>query len=160
MRRTALFSECRTWRYALNRVWGDAGNLVQFIGLNPSTADEEADDPTVRRCIGYAQAWGYDGMVMTNLFAYRSTDPVQMILQGPRRAIGPDNDQWLLAIAGDCHLTVAAWGNQGRTFDRDKAVRKAFKGVQRLHVLKLTGDGHPGHPLYLSKTLEPFVWQA
>lgn len=129
-------------------------SFVQFIGLNPSTADETQDDPTVRRCINYAKAWGYGAMCMTNLFAFRATEPAVMKRQDD--PIGDDNNQWLERVSIFAGLVVAAWGTHGNHMDRGSLVESSYSwlGV-RLRCLKLTADGHPSHPLYLRGDLLP-----
>lgn len=153
MEHSAEFSPCRTYRYVLWRIWGGSTGYAMFIGLNPSTADETTNDPTVRRCIAYAKYWGYSGLCMTNLFAYRATDPAEM-----RRAVdpvGPDNNDWLRDAGSLASVIVAAWGCHGRHHGRDLVVRQMFP---QLTYLRLTKDGHPAHPLYLPKTLMPRPW--
>lgn len=149
----ATFSPCRTHRYTLGRRWSDQP-LVMFIGLNPSTADENIDDPTVRRCITYAKDWGYGGLLMTNIFAYRSTDPKGLL--GCEDPVGSDNDKALLECYQQAGIAIAAWGVHGTLLGRDSHVKTL---LPKLHYLKLTKDGHPGHPLYLPKTLKPILWQ-
>lgn len=148
-------SPCRRWRYTLYRETGRTSNeIVNFIGLNPSTADEVKDDPTIRRCISYATRWGYGGMVMTNLFAFRATDPEDM-----KRAddpIGPENDYWLQAVAEKSAITVAAWGNGGVYLERAERVASLIEDLQ---CLRKTGRGQPWHPLYLPQTLTPIPWR-
>jgi hypothetical protein len=125
-----------------------------FIGLNPSTADETNDDPTVRRCINYAAGWGYRALIMTNIFAFRATDPYDMMMaEDPG---GEDNDIWLKRAANEANMVVAAWGTHGAYQARGAAVSKM---LNPLHVLRLTKDGHPAHPLYLPKTLTPVPWE-
>ena len=153
-RPTAEFSPCRTYRYVLRRTWS-AGPAVGFILLNPSTADETENDPTIRRCIGYAKAWGYGSLVLGNLFALRSTDP-----KGLRQVadpVGPDNDDWLLRIAKEAGgKVICGWGNHGALNGRGRAVavNLAAAGVRPL-ALTVTTDGSPGHPLYLRGGLKP-----
>jgi hypothetical protein len=152
---TATFSPCRRWRYTLRRVWGAPGGpLCMFIGLNPSTADETQDDPTVRRCIRYAQSWGHSGLIMTNIFAWRDTDPAGM--KAADDPIGPDNDEALCAAASAADVVVAAWGVHGAHLGRGDAVRRL---LPRLHHLGLNQDGSPKHPLYLPKNLNPKPWR-
>lgn len=154
MERSATFSACRTYRYALWRRWG-RGDYVMFIGLNPSTADEINDDPTIRRCIGFARAWGYGALCMANLFAFRATQPADM-----KRAadpVGAENDHVLRQLADQAGVVVAAWGAHGTYKGRDQSVRLL---VPDLHYLRLTKDGHPGHPLYLPADLKPQRWSA
>jgi hypothetical protein len=153
MERTADFSPCRRYRYALWRTWGGITGYAMFVGLNPSTADETEDDPTIRRCIAFAKEWGYGGLCMTNLFAYRATQPTDMM--NADDPVGPDNDDWLRDAGGGASVVVAAWGVNGTFSGRNTAVRKT---LPRLHYLRLTKAGHPGHPLYLPKTLRPVPW--
>jgi len=150
MHSSATFSPCRRYRYALWRTWDEARPHVLFIGLNPSTADETQDDPTIRRCMGYARDWGYGGVCVANLFAWRATLPSD--LKRAEDPIGPDNDEWLERLAGEAEGVVAAWGNDGAHLGRSTAV----KGM--LHeplCLKLNRSGEPAHPLYLMAGLRP-----
>ncbi len=140
---SAEFSPCRSYRYALRRVWQPCRPLVLFIGLNPSTADASMDDPTVRRCATFAQAWGFGGLLIGNLFAYRSSDP--SVLARLPDPIGLENDAWLTCLAVEVSLSVAAWGNRGRLHDRSRAVSKL---LGELSCLGLTRQGQPRHPLY------------
>ena len=151
----AVFSPCRTYRYLLWREWIGGVGYAMFVGLNPSTADETQDDPTIRRCIAFAKSWGYAGLCMTNLFAFRATDPKDMMAVAD--PVGPDNNANLLDVAKDAGVIVAAWGAKGTHKGRDAEVCKM---LPPLHFLALTKDGHPGHPLYLPKTLTPFPMEA
>jgi hypothetical protein len=155
MKRSANFSPCRLYRYALWREWGaEPGSVdcgyVLFVGLNPSTADETNDDPTIRRCIAFARAWGFSGICMANLFAFRATDPADMLAAAD--PVGVENDDWLERLAESAGLVVAAWGVHGTYMGRDARVKER---IPDMHYLRLTKDGHPGHPLYLPKTLTP-----
>lgn len=158
----ATFSPDRLYRYTLWRMWPDlfidASNYVMFVGLNPSTADEVRDDPTIRRCIKFAQAWGFGSMCMTNLFAFRATDPDDM--KAAEEPVGPGNDEALIRIAKGAGLVVSAWGADGVHLGRadDVVSLLATSGVT-LHSLKVTKGGHPGHPLYLKKTSVPVPWR-
>ena len=149
---SAVFSPCRTYRYLLWRWWEIPRGYVMFVGLNPSTADESIDDPTIRRCIGFAKAWGYGGLCMANLFAFRATQPAAM--KAAHDPVGPDNDHALRESAERAGLLVAAWGVHGAHQDRAAAVMAMLPGI---HCLRLTKDGHPGHPLYLPRGLKPVV---
>jgi hypothetical protein len=151
--RSATLSPCRTYRYALWRRWG-RGPYAMFIGLNPSTADETNDDPTIRQCIGFARSWGYEALCMTNLFAYRATQPADM--KKDVEPVGTYNDHTLLSLAREAGVVVAAWGAHGTWLKRDEHVR--FLLGRKLHYLRLTKDGHPGHPLYLPASLRPVEW--
>ncbi|MFT3819806.1 MAG: DUF1643 domain-containing protein [Rubrivivax sp.] len=154
MDRGAYISECGRYRYSLWRQWGP-GDQVMFVGLNPSTADATLDDPTVRRCIGFARAWGYGGLVLTNLFAWRATSPRDMMAADD--PVGPDNDRVLRSAYAKAALTVATWGAFGSHGGRHDAVREM---LPRLHCLRLTKGGHPGHPLYLPGGLRPVEWEV
>lgn len=147
------FSPDRQYRYTLWRRWWDENlfvRFVQFIGVNPSTADETINDPTVTRCILYAQKWGYEAMCMTNLFAFRSTD-VRAMKRHPA-PIGGENDQWLLRVSRAASLVIACWGNHGTHMARDRDV---IQFIGTLHCLATSKDGNPKHPLYLKGDLEP-----
>ena len=149
----AVFSDDRIYRYALWRTWNETLPKVLFIGLNPSTADEIQDDPTIRRCIQYAKDWKFGGCIMGNIFAYRSTDPKKLSLVN--EPIGTKNDYWLKKLNKEATLTVAAWGNHGKLLDRGAEVNKLLKSF---HCLKITKKGFPSHPLYLSKKLKPILF--
>ena len=151
---TATFDVTRTWRYRLSRIWGE-GQRVNFIMLNPSTADAFKVDPTVRRCLGYARAWGAGSLEVTNVFALRSTDP--KALYGYYDPVGQDNDEAIVAAAKAADLVIAAWGVHGAHNGREGEVRKLLAGVE-VHTLAFSRDGHPRHPLYLAADLKPMVW--
>jgi hypothetical protein len=146
----ATFSPCRLYRYALWRKWGDEPP-VNVIGLNPSTADETDDDATIRLCIARAKDYGAGGLLMTNLFAYRTTYPVEMKRQGD--PVGPENDAALLAAAGMASIVVGAWGADGDYRARAWTVKRLLKD-HTLHAIKVTKQGHPSHPLRLPYTLK------
>ena len=127
-----------------------AGNMVAFIGLNPSTADETVNDPTVTRCMGYARRWGYSGMIMLNLFAYRATDPQEMKRQAD--PVGPANDFHLLLNCCRVQRVVCCWGNHGQYMGRAASVRQLLQmdvnGLQPHYMatalcLVLTSLGEP-----------------
>lgn len=150
--RSASFSPCRRYRYDLWRRWGPEPTLM-VVGLNPSTADESHDDATIRRCVGFARAWGFGALCMTNLFAFRAVTP-----QGLRRAadpIGAENDRTLQQRAQGAALVLAAWGAHGAYLDRSRAVRQLLPD---LHLLRFTRTGEPAHPLYLPADLTPQPW--
>jgi len=160
MERSATISACRQYRYSLWRNWRDplseAYGYAMFVGLNPGTADETTDDPTIRRCISFARAWGYEGLCMTNIFAFRATYLADMLAAAD--PIGPANDQTLRDLAEGAGVIVAAWGVHGSHLGRDADVRAM---LPRMHYLRLTKAGYPGHPLYyLPKTLTPTEWLA
>lgn len=153
--KSAVLSACAQYRYTLTRKWDWSKRSVTFIMLNPSTADADNDDPTIRRCIRFAKDWECGGVVVVNLFAFRSTSPLE--LMEAVDPIGPQNDAILQAAAQSPNLTVAGWGVHGEHMRRGAAVRAMFP---RLHVLKLTKGGHPGHPLYIPASATPVLWEA
>ena len=136
----------KEFRYTLWREWEENKGYVQFIGLNPSTADEILDDPTIRRCIGFAKSWGYGALCMTNIFAFRATQPKDMF--AATDPIGPDNDFWLSRTARESSLIVAAWGIHGNYLNRNKDVMAL---IPEMKCLRFTKGGYPGHPLYIPK---------
>ena len=150
MKRSAVISECGFYRYELRRVWDDDKPWVLFICLNPSTADHEQEDNTSRVCINYAKRWGYGGLVIANLFAYRSTDPENLYkVDDP---IGPENDIHLKRLSTQAIETICAWSDDGGHMGRDMSVLTLLKSPKCLTMLK---SGRPGHPLYKSKDLKP-----
>ena len=174
----ACFSPCRTWRYTLWRRWSDKGSterfdhdvlfdetqqmpeenlrrMVAFIGLNPSTADEHRNDPTITRCINFAKAWGYDGMAMLNLFAFRATDPRDM--KKMATPVGPLNDAAIEYSLKTFGKVVACWGNHGKFKDRSDFIRRRASDhcIEKFGLTKL---GEPQHPLYLSADTKPTLW--
>ncbi|MES2737248.1 MAG: DUF1643 domain-containing protein [Verrucomicrobiota bacterium] len=150
---TAVLSSCRLYRYELWRRWDASKPHVLFIGLNPSTADETTDDPTIRKCVTYAKTWGYGALCMANLFAWRATDPDEMkIVSDP---IGPENDATLVRLSKEAPLTVVAWGNHGTHLSRSASVLGMLGNV---HCLHRTKEDQPGHPLFLSANLAPVLF--
>ena len=152
---TAVFSDDQRYRWFLTRSWSFGKGALMVIGLNCSTATATEDDPTIRRCIGFAQDWGYQRLLMTNLFAFRATDPKAMKAEAD--PVGEKNDDWIVESAAIADLVVCAWGAHGRHLHRDQAVLRLLEG-RPLHHLGLTRGGHPRHPLYLSGALQPQEW--
>jgi hypothetical protein len=113
------------------------------------------DDPTVWRCLGFARSWGYDGLCMTNIFAFRATDPEVMMAQAD--PVGPDNDRWLVELAASAAIVVAAWGVHGVHRDRAATVTVL---LPELHALALTAGGQPRYPLYLRSTLTSQAYRS
>jgi hypothetical protein len=149
MIRDAWISEDGRYRYRLKRTWIPSTTPVVFVMLNPSTADATVDDPTVRRCVAFAKAWGFGGMVVVNLYALRATNP--KALWADPDPVGPYNDRELTAVAQSAAAlqfpVIAAWGANARP-DRVAAVR-ALPGMSNLRCLGTTKGGAPKHPLYL-----------
>jgi len=155
----ATFSPDRLYRYVLWRMWDADLASVMFVGLNPSTADENLDDPTIRRCMGFAKAWGYGSLFMLNLFALRSTDPTELratyLAMGD--PMGPDNNRWLRHYGMISAVIVVAWGNHGTLMHRGGIVRGLLGGV---YCLGTTKTGQPKHPLYLPKDTVLEEWRC
>ena len=151
----AVFSPDARYRYTLRRQWDDAQPYCLFVMLNPSTADATQDDPTIRRCIGFAKNWGFGGLLVGNIFALRSTDPAALYhVDDP---VGPENDYYLRMLRDEATLSVAAWGVHGAFGGRSKEV--ANQWGKALHCLGLTKDGHPRHPLYMPGKSVPLKWR-
>lgn len=145
MKTGAQFSKCRKYRYALWRTWKEDSH-VMFIGLNPSTADETEDDPTIRKCMNFAKRWGFGGLYMLNLFAYRATNPKELMsISDP---IGNENNEYLKMYLNPAGLNVACWGNHGSYLNRADSVISLL-GKENLSVFGLTKRDQPKHPLYL-----------
>lgn len=153
----AVFSPCDRYRYSLWRIWDVSRPKLLVIGLNPSTADATQNDPTIRRCIGFAQSWGYGRVTVTNLFALRS--PYPKALRQAQDPVGPETDAWIERLAAASDTCFVAWGNHGQFLGRDRSVGQALAMSGRpLVCLKRTKQGQPAHPLYLKKTLMPKSW--
>ena len=126
-----------------------------MVMLNPSKADEATDDPTIRRCIGFARSWGFGSLAVGNLFAYRTTYPDALCASSD--PVGFENDRWLRLLHEESPLTIAAWGNHGCLLGRSIAYRRTMSG---LHILDLTRLGEPRHPLYVDSDVVPQPWSA
>ena len=146
----ALFSEDRKYRYALWRIWDKSKPLIMFIGLNPSTANEAQDDPTIRRIKSMAGKWGYGGVYMMNCFPYVSTNPDDLKDFGNTSL----NDQWLHDISELCQEIIFAWGSFDivKESGMDKALIRMFPHAKALIINK---DASPRHPLYVPGDVVP-----
>jgi hypothetical protein len=147
----ATFSGCGTYRYLLWRRWA-SGPLMNALMLNPSTADFVRNDPTVERCERRAREYGFGGLIVTNLFALRSTDPAALIPAAD--PVGGWNDDAIRIAAARSGMVLCGWGNDGRLRGRSARVRELLAG-RELHALKLTAKGEPWHPLYVSYRIRP-----
>jgi hypothetical protein len=152
----AEFSQDRKYRYTLWRQWEEVENWVAFIGLNPSIADETEDDPTVRRCINFAKKWGYSGMFMLNIFAYRATDPKEM--KAAEDPIGIANNRYINITIYDSDRVVLCWGNHGSHIHRNAAVAELVSYHSNVVHFGLTKSREPKHPLYLSNNAQLYIW--
>lgn len=152
----AVYSPCERYRYALTRIWGN-GPRVLFVMLNPSTATEVQNDPTVERCERRARALGYGGFRVCNIFAWRDTDPRAM--QAAADPVGPANDAAIRDGALWADAIVCAWGTHGAHLDRGRQVETLLRATGRpLTHLGLSKDGHPKHPLYIAYSQQPETW--
>lgn len=177
----AIISRCGKYRYRLWREWrlhpkpaqwnmwteddgssvvdGDGHQLGEprrcvFVMLNPSTADGDVDDPTIRRCVGFAKAWGYDRLEVINLFAYRATNPRDLLaIHHTDDPVGIDNQRHFDRALENNGVIICAWGAHGAHLGQDETAL-GWLGCHKRHALKITADGHPGHPLYLPANSE------
>jgi len=159
----AMISECERYRYGLWRDWPDLLNMekrrVCWVMLNPSTADAEEDDPTIRRCIGFAKSWGYTGIIVVNLFAFRATRPADLLHLTQAEGIGPENDATIreAVTSSLTGLVVCAWGTNA-PLDREREVLRIIRSEGVVpHAVHLTASGTPGHPLYVSRANKPIA---
>lgn len=148
----AAFSKCKMYRYRLWRIWDDKKPKVLFIMLNPSTADSTMDDPTIRRCIGFAKSWDYGGLYVGNLFPYRCSQPKGLFKS--INAKGEQNQAHLLEMSKLCKIGICAWGNQPIIDKIDPKHRLDDLNIP-LYYIDLSLGGTPKHPLYLDSTLSP-----
>ena len=156
---TAIYSDCEKYRYALTRVWDEDAKRVLFIMLNPSSATEVQNDPTVERCERRARALGLGAFRVTNIFAWRDTDPRNM--RAASDPTGPANDAAILDGVDWADTIVAAWGTHGAHLGRGGTVTALLRHSGcALQCLGLTKDGHPKHPLYISYSQQPMIWPA
>ncbi len=153
----AVYSACERYRYLLTRTWDPAGRRALFVMLNPSTATELQNDPTVERCERRARALGFGAFRVTNIFAWRDTDP--RLMRAAADPVGPGNDAAIRDSAPWADTVVAAWGTHGAHLGRGAAVEAILRATGTpLHVLGLTRDGHPMHPLYIAYDRQPVPW--
>lgn len=155
----AVISDCGQYRYVLRRIWNSDAAYLVFVMLNPSTADADVDDATIRKCVGFARRLGYGGIVVVNLFALRSRDP--KALGTALDPVGPDNDKWIkLECSIAEHPIIVAWGANGRDYpDRVRQVLDLIK-PRAVNALRTSDDGTPWHPLMLPYRCVPNVWAA
>lgn len=157
--RGAELSADGVYRYALWRRWNRLGPRALFIMLNPSTADAAVDDPTIRRCISFARKWNMGGIRVVNLFALRATDPAELLkAKNPQ---GDDNFGFIERSIDKQGIAIAAWGaNKAVTEQIEWRARNLFRALGvPLYALRITSDGHPGHPLYVPSATTPVVYE-
>ncbi len=157
---SASCDRSRRYRYRLRREWDASLPAIAFVMLNPSAADATIDDPTIRRCLGFARSWGYGALEVVNLFAWRAHRPSD--LRKAADPIGPRNDRTLRVTARAGNDILLAWGNHGAWNDRDQAVLATLRraGASRLLCLGITGAGQPRHPLYVRAATRPVAFPA
>lgn len=160
---TAVFDGSRAYRYRLTRIWDPDLPIVTWCLLNPSTADGSTGDPTLHRVVGFSRSWGFGGVVVVNLFAWKSPSPTHLIaVPDP---VGPANDRYVGDAVANAHTLVVAWGNGGAlpnpstSVPRCEEVSALLEGsLQPRLALDYTGRGQPRHPLYLSRDTRPIPW--
>jgi len=156
-RGTAIFDPTGRYRYRLDRHWGSEQPQLTLIMLNPSRANAEQDDPTLRRCIKLAQSWGYGGLVVVNLFAYCTAHPC--ILRQVPDPVGADTDAYLLEAAITADAIGMAWGNGGCFLGRDRNVCQLLWPYRaKWYCLGRNQSGQPRHPLYAPSSITLMPW--
>ena len=153
MQRGAILSSCKKHRLQLWREWNSNLPKVLFIMLNPSTADHEQDDPTLRRCMDFAKQWGYGGLYIGNLYSFRAADPRTLLKVS--KFSHRDNYKHISTMAQQCQLLVCAWGNYPIIKKLGTPLNILKQLNQKLHCIALSKTGTPKHPLYLKKSLTP-----
>lgn len=149
----ARFSPCKNYRYTLWRAWADRPHAM-FLMLNPSTADEIDNDPTVERCQRRAAMMGYGGLHVANIFAYRSTDPAA--LYSVHDPVGPENDKAIMDAALNAGIVICAWGTHGKHMNRGEQVLALLRNAGvKPYCLQINADGTPKHPLYVGYEVSP-----
>ncbi len=154
--RTADISEDGLYRWRLMRIWGSPRRLLTFIMLNPSAADALKDDPTIRRCMGFARSLDFEGIQVVNLYAFRATKPVDLWTAAD--PIGRRNNAILREVLTDGSAVIAAWGAHARPARVEWVLRQP--GAADLSALHVTKHGAPGHPLYLPSAARPVPWSG
>ena len=156
----AIYSPCERYRYRLTRVWDRAGPNALFVMLNPSTATEVQNDPTVERCERRARALGYGAFCVVNIFAFRATDP--QVMRAQTDPVGPENDAMIVGSARDwADRIICAWGTHGAYLGRGPQVEGLLRETRKpLFHLGLSKAGHPKHPLYIGYDRQPEIWSV
>ncbi|PQO23862.1 hypothetical protein C2I36_05765 [Rhodobacteraceae bacterium WD3A24] len=154
---TAVYSPCMAYRYLLTRIWQPGGRRALFVMLNPSTATEKQNDPTVERCERRARALGFGAFRVCNIFAFRATDP--KVMRAAEEPVGPANDAAIADSAAWADAVICAWGSHGAHLDRGAAVERLLRATGApLQHLGLTRHNQPRHPLYISYGRKPEPW--
>lgn len=153
----ACFDPTGAYRYSLWRIWRPAALRIAFVMLNPSTADAAANDPTIRRCLSFAQTWGYGALEVVNLFGLRASQP--QLLRQTDDPVGADCDRYVQAAISCADAVIVAWGNWGQLQGRDQTVLN-WIDPQKRYCLGVNRSGQPRHPLYLSRSALPQRYPA
>jgi len=148
----AVIDDTGQYRYSLTRLWDKNLPKLVFLMLNPSTANHFEDDPTIRRCVNFSKRWGYGSLEVVNLFAFRATDPKELLTCSD--PIGKENNRYIKEALKDAELVIAAWGTKGNILKRNEQVIELLNNND-IHCLTLTKDGHPKHPLYIKNDERP-----
>lgn len=153
MKRSALISDDGIYRYWLRREWEPGGKSLLWVMFNPSTADAEVDDPTIKRCIKFSQSWGFNNLVVANLYAYRSSDPCAIWKCAATEARGPENKGWVTLLASQADSIIVAWGNPGGEHAPPGWLE--WRKQPYLYCIGTTKSGAPKHPLARGKHRVP-----
>ncbi|WJY22318.1 DUF1643 domain-containing protein [Fontisubflavum oceani] len=155
----AVYSDCERYRYSLTRIWDPHGTKALFIMLNPSTATEVQNDPTVERCERRARTLGFGAFRVLNIFAWRDTDPKAM--RAAADPVGAENDATIIDSLPWADQTIAAWGTHGAHLNRGPEVEALLRQTGTpLYHLGLSKQGHPKHPLYIGYAVQPVLWPS
>ncbi len=158
MKKEAVISNCGNYRYSLTRIWDDSKPKIMFVMLNPSTADADNDDRTISKCIRYASNWGYGGLFVCNLFAYRSADPYELL--NVNDPFGENNMMHIKQLIDKVSIVVCAWGHikiiKKLLAEQNPYIMFDFCN-EKLHYLELSIHETPKHPLYLNRELKPRI---
>jgi len=153
----AIYSDCENYRYSLTRTWDEGGKRVLFVMLNPSTATEVQNDPTVERCERRARTLGYGAFCVCNIFAFRATDP--KVMRAQPDPTGPENDAAIIKAADWADSIICAWGTHGEHLNRGPEMEAVLRAQPKpLSHLGLSKAGHPKHPLYIGYKVQPMIW--
>lgn len=159
MIKEAVISQCGNYRYSLTRIWDEGLSICNFIMLNPSTANAQTDDPTIRKVVAYAKKWGFGGIMVTNLFAIRSSNRSRILYTAD--PIGPENDNYISTTARSYDPVICAWGTYGCYKNRSKVVINMLQNVGvKLYKIELCKNGEPGHLLFLPLNLKYSIIQS
>ncbi|HDR3347406.1 TPA: DUF1643 domain-containing protein [Bacillus cereus] len=154
MESMAFLDDSKTYRYSLERIWDPHKERVLFIMLNPSSANQDSEDATSRRCLNIAKRLGYGSLEIVNLFAYIATKRKDLLQVSKEDAIGPENENHVIRALNRADMVIAAWGENCKYHNRHKDIYELFRGYH-LHYLGKTRDGFPRHPLYLRGDSQP-----